>query len=78
MWKSIKKLWMAFADVLGRVQTAIMLSLVYHLTVGPLSVFARVARKQVMTLSPDRSGEGSYAVELPPISSTMERAKRQF
>lgn len=79
IWKQIKRLWMMFVDVLGTVQTAIMLTIVYHLAVGPLSVFSRLGGRNVLgSMRPQLGGQGSYSVELKPLSSTLERAQRQF
>lgn len=79
-WKLIKRLWMRFVDVLGQVQTTLMLSIVYHLTVGPLSLFCRVTGRDLLTVGRPKlpSGKDTYAVALERISSTLETAKRQF
>ena len=62
--------------MLGQVQTAILLSIVYHLAIGPIALGCRVLHRQMLAL---RQPEGvSYASSLPPISSTLERAQRQF
>jgi hypothetical protein len=74
--RKIKALWMAFAHVLGQVQTAILLSVVYHVAVGPIALVSKALRRDLLTL---RRPEGaSFAEPLPPISSTIERARRQF
>lgn len=79
MWQLIKNGWMTFAHVIGRVQTSVLLSIVYHGAVGPLSIFARVSGRDVMDLKPPRrGGTESYSVVLPPITTTIERAQRQF
>jgi len=76
MWSSIKKGWMAFVDVLGRVQTTLLLSIIYHIAVGPIALIARAFRRDFLGLRP--APGGSYAAELGPVSSTPERAQRQF
>ena len=79
IWKSIKKGWMVFAEVVGRVQTTVMLSIVYHLAVGPLSVFSRLTGRDVMSLGPESEAKlPTYSVSVKRISSTLERAKQQF
>jgi hypothetical protein len=67
---------MAFSHVLGQVQTAILLSIIYHVAIGPLSLGARALRRDLLTLRPPEGG--SYAEPLTPISSNLERAQRQF
>ncbi|MCK6555416.1 hypothetical protein L6Q96_12685 [Candidatus Binatia bacterium] len=76
MWSKIKKGWMAFVDVLGRVQTTLLLSIIYHIAVGPIALVARLLRRDFLGLRA-RPGE-SYAAELGPLSTTPERAHRQF
>lgn len=76
MWSKIKKGWMAFVDILGRVQTTLLLSIIYHIAVGPIALIARLLRRDLLGLR-TKPGE-SYAAVLGPISSTPERAHRQF
>jgi hypothetical protein len=74
--RKLKSWWMAFVDVLGRVQTTLLLVIVYHLSVGPLGLGCRLLRRDLLGL---RSREGdSYAQPVPPVSSTLERARKQF
>lgn len=76
MWSTIKKGWMAFVDVLGKVQTTLLLTIVYHVAVGPFGLVARALGRDLLGLKP--SPGPSYAVPLGPVSSTRERAERQF
>jgi hypothetical protein len=74
--RKLKSWWMAFVDVLGRIQTTLLLIIVYHLSVGPLGLGCRLLRRDLLGLRP---GAGdSYAQRLPPVSSTMERARKQY
>jgi hypothetical protein len=67
--------WKAFALRLGKVQTAILLAVVYHLTVGPIGLIARLARRDLLAL---RGAQGSYWTALPQVTSTVEQAEKQF
>ena len=74
--RKLKSLWMAFSRVLGQVQTAILLSIIYHVAIGPLGLVARLMRRDLLALR-QREG-GSYAEALPSVSTTIDRAQRQF
>jgi hypothetical protein len=76
LWKKIKSGWMKFALALGRVNTAILLSIVYILVLGPTSVIGRLFRAKF--LGERKKKEASYAVPLTRVTSTMERAHKQF
>jgi hypothetical protein len=68
--------WKKFGHVLGQVQTAILLAIIYHIAVGPIAVIGRVLRRDLLGL---RAVPGaSHAVPLAPVTSTLERAQRQF
>jgi hypothetical protein len=67
---------MAFVHVLGKVQTAILLSVVYHLTVGPLAVLGKMGRQDLLGLR--KSNDSSYAKKLTRVSSSLDQASRQF
>jgi hypothetical protein len=75
-FKKIKNLWMAFAHVFGQVQTTVLLSVVYHLAIGPIAFLSKILRKDLLALQPPKAP--SYAAELPELAYTPERAKRQF
>jgi hypothetical protein len=68
--------WKAFAHILGRIQTTILLSLVYCLALGPISLLGRLLRWDLLALR--QSGHASYWVQLPQITSNMEQARKQF
>jgi hypothetical protein len=74
--RKLKELWMAFVHVFGQVQTTVLLSVVYHIAIGPIAVICRLLRKDLLALRP--VGGATYAVELPQLSDTPERAKKQF
>jgi hypothetical protein len=76
MGRKFKDLWMAFVHVFGRVQTTVLLAIVYHLAVGPIALICRLVRKELLRLQPPPSS--SYASEVPQLSVTPERARRQF
>jgi len=76
LWQTLKSGWMAFALWLGKINTAILLTLVYFLAIGPTALGSLLARRDLLGL---RGGEGaSYAVPLDRITETLEGARKQF
>lgn len=69
-------LWKAFAHRLSLVQTAILLSVIYHAGVGPLGLLGRLSRRDLLGLKPTPGA--SYWETLPDTTRTLERARKQF
>jgi len=76
LWKTLKAGWMAFALWLGKINTNILLTLVYFLAVGPTALFSRLGRRDLLGLRPKE--EETYAVPLQRITLTLEAAHKQF
>ncbi len=76
LWKSIKSGWMAFAHKLGKINTTILLSIVYFLTLGPISLGARVFIGDLLGLKA-KDGD-SFAAPPERVTVTLERAHKQF
>lgn len=76
MFKKLRDGWMVFVHVLGKVQTAILLSVVYHVAVGPIALVSKLGRADMLDLR--GKGRDSYAQALPRISSTLDEAGKQF
>jgi hypothetical protein len=76
MLKRLKSGWMAFVEVFGRVQATVLLTFVYHVSVGPIALCCRLLRRDLLGLR-TREG-GSYATPLPPALPSLERARKQF
>ncbi len=62
--------------VLGHVQSTILLAIIYHVAVGPLSVLGKVLRMDILQLQAPKGD--SFAQSLAPITTTIERAEKQF
>jgi len=69
-------LWKAFAHRLGLIQTAIVLSLIYHAGLGPLGLLGRLSRRDLLELEPTPGS--SHWKTLPETTRTLERARKQF
>jgi hypothetical protein len=68
--------WKKFGHILGQVQTAVLLAIIYHIAIGPISMISRLLHRDLLGLRPVRGA--SHAVPLPPVTSTVERALKQF
>jgi hypothetical protein len=72
-----KRAWMAFALTLGKIQTAILLTLVYVIAVGPIAVMLRgIGRRDLLDLR--GSHQASFAHTKQQIPTDPERCERQF
>ncbi|OGP82152.1 MAG: hypothetical protein A2Y95_02005 [Deltaproteobacteria bacterium RBG_13_65_10] len=76
LWQTLKSGWMVFALWLGKIQTAILLSLVYFLAIGPTAIVSRLGRRDLLGLREPK--DESYAVPLDHITETLEGAHKQF
>jgi hypothetical protein len=68
---------MRFVGALGRAQTALLLSLVYVLGVGPLWLCVCVLGRRDL-LATRRVTAPSFAVQKPKLPTDRERCERQF
>ena len=74
--KSLYRGWMAFARVLGIINTTIILVLVYILIIGPLWLVMTVARRDL--LGRRLHGGPSFWKTKEQRDDTLEGARRQF
>jgi hypothetical protein len=75
LWQSVKSGWMAFALWLGKINTAILLTAVYFLAIGPTALVSLLAEG----ICSGSAGTGaSYAVPLDRITLTLEAAHKRF
>jgi hypothetical protein len=73
----IKDGWMYFARTLGRVNTIILLTLVYLLIIGPMALLAKIFRKDLLQKK-KQSMETTYWRDRATNAPTIERHKFQF
>ena len=76
IFKSARKLWMAFAHAVGWFNTRLLLTILYVFIIGLPAIFLKLFRKDLL----DRAMEDrpSYWVEKEKIEHTLEGAKHQF
>ena len=76
-FSAFKRGWMRFVHRLGEVQTTILLTLIYVLMIGPLSVSLRVlGRGDLLELKGPR--DGTFAHPKLQIPTDAERCERPF
>ena len=73
----IKASWMHFVDVLGQVQTTLLLSLIYGLVLGPMALLLRVVRRGDL-LALRATDAASFAQPKRMVPTDRERCTRQF
>ena len=77
MLARLKRGWMAFADRLGKIQTAIILFLTYVLVLGPISFILRgIGRQDLLELK--RTEGATFAHAKKAVPTDRERCERQF
>ena len=70
--------WMKFAEILGYINTRILLGLFYFLGVTPTGLLMRLAGKDPMTRTFKRKGETSYWTKAAPHIDGARHFDRQF
>lgn len=69
--------WMAFARFLGIVNTTILLTLVYFLLIGPLSLIMRAFRSDLLDKR-WKAPDGSLWRKKAPLRHDLDEARHQF
>ena len=74
---TIKRMWLLFARMLGKVNTFLLLSLVYLVVIGFMSLLMRLFRKDLLQKKMDIK-QGSYWQTRKLDEQTLDRYKYQF
>lgn len=74
--KALYKGWMAFARILGKIQSAILLFFIYVIGVGSISIISFIFRKDF--LDKRMSAAETFWHERPADASGLENCKKQF
>jgi len=78
-WSTFKRGWMRFVDRFMVVQTFILLSIIYHLGIGPVALLARILRKPLLPMKSFGDREAtSLATPIPRITASLDEAEKQF
>ncbi len=70
--------WMKFAEILGYINTRLLLGLFYYVGVTPTGLLLRLAGKDPMTRTFKRKGEATYWSKPPAHIDGARHFKRQF
>jgi len=73
----VKDGWLLFARTLGRVNTIILLTLVYVVIIGPMALLVKILRKDLLQKKKNATLT-SYWRERASNEPTIERHKYQF
>jgi hypothetical protein len=76
-FRAIKRWWLLFAHMLGKVNTVLLLSLVYLIVIGFMSLIIRLLRKDLLQKKMDFN-QASYWQARKTNEQTLDRYKFQF
>jgi hypothetical protein len=76
IWRVAHEYWMKFARALGKVNTVVLLTLVYFVFIGPASIVLKILRRDLL----NRKAEprSTYWYQKEQEEATLERSERQF
>lgn len=75
--KKLYHAWLRFAQILGRINTAILLTIVYIVVVGPFALTIKILRKDLLQKKL-KTSLPSYWQERSSTESTLEHYHHQF
>ncbi|MBP7149895.1 MAG: hypothetical protein KBD01_20400 [Acidobacteria bacterium] len=76
-WLALFRAWMAFAERLSRVSTAVLLTLVYFLLFTVVAVLRRLFGGRPLDVT-WRDGRASYWIDKPATEPTIARYSKQY
>jgi hypothetical protein len=75
--RSIKRIWLLFAQMIGKVNSIVLLSLVYFVVIGFMSLIVKLFRKDLLQKKMDFD-QTSYWQARKTGEQTLDRHKFQF
>lgn len=76
VFKKFKAWWMPVAKKIGEFQTKVILSIIYFLVIGPISLIAYIIRADM--LKKRRHDKPSFWIKEQPPLNTLEGCQKQF
>lgn len=76
-FRTIKRMWLLFAQMLGKINTILLLSLVYIVIIGIMSLIVKLFRKDLLRKKMDYD-QASYWQTRETSEQTLDRHKYQF
>jgi hypothetical protein len=77
IFRAIKRMWLLFGQMLGKVNTILLLSLVYFVVIGFMALVMRLFRKDLLQKKMDYD-QASYWKTRETSEQTLDRYKYQF
>ena len=68
--KTLWEYWKKFGKILGKINTTIILSVIYYLIISPIGLI-----KQLVT---PKQRQNSYWLDIKPIKPTLEESYQQY
>lgn len=76
LWRILYSYWMKFALALGKVSTAVLLTLFYVLAIGPVAIAFKLFGKDLLDRKAEHRTSYWYDKSKEPI--TLDQSKHQF
>lgn len=76
VWRTLYNWWMKFAHVLAIVNTTVLLTVVYVVLIGPMSLVVWILRKDLLRHRSE--GLPSFWQPKEHTSTTLEESRHQF
>jgi hypothetical protein len=76
-FRAMKRIWLLFAQMLGKANTILLLSLVYLVVIGFMSLIVRLFRKDLLQKKMDYD-QTSYWQTRRTTEQSLDRNKYQF
>jgi len=76
-FRSIKRMWLLFAQMVGKVNSIVLLSLVYFVVIGFMSLIVKLFRKDLLQKKMNFE-QASYWQARKTSEQTLDRHKFQF
>jgi len=76
-FRSIKRMWLLFAQMVGKVNSIVLLSLVYFVVIGFMSLIVKLFRKDLLQKKMNFE-QASYWQVRKTSEQTLDRHKFQF
>jgi hypothetical protein len=77
LWVRLFRVWMRFAEALGRVSTRVLLSVFFYVVLTPAGILSRWLRDDPLDLA-WKDGKPTYWKDKDPVPETMERYEKQY
>jgi|GEM_PF-3420922 len=78
LMKTIWAAWKAFTHGLVKVQSQVLMALVYFLALGPVSLFIKLSPRRRLDRAPADPEAATYGLLVVPVSADVRQAQRPW